>query len=70
MFTDYALNIRLMRFFWKYYYICQHGYNYFLAIIVIYLYRNNIRFNKKFPFITPPSATTSHIIENVPLMAA
>ena len=44
-------------------------YNNFLAIIVIYLHRNNIRFCKKFSFIAPVSTETCHIIEIVPLLA-
>ena len=51
--TNYALNIRLMGFSWKFHYICEHRYHNFLAVIVISLHRNNIRFGKKIPIYTP-----------------
>ena len=58
-----------MGFSWKYHWISGDRYNYFLAIILIYMYWNNIRFNKKFSFIFPTRTETGHIIENLSLLA-
>ena len=49
---------------------CRYNdYGYF-AIIEIHLHRNNIGFNKYFPFVASPSTEMSHITNKVPRLAS
>ena len=61
-----ALNMWLIAFPWTLRQICENWYNNSLAIIENHLQRNNIGFNKKFPFVATPGDETSHITEKVP----